>query len=70
MANDDRNTEGMKNQAEGKGEELKGRARQTAGGATGDTSQQVKGKGEELKGKAKQKFGEAQQDSADENPDR
>lgn len=63
----DRNDEGLRNQVKGKGEELKGRARQTVGGATGDTSQQLKGKGEELKGKIQKKFGEAQEDASDRN---
>ena len=57
---DDLTRDGMKNQGEGLGDQIKGRVRNTVGGATGDTSEQVKGKAEELKGKAQRKIGEKQ----------
>jgi uncharacterized protein YjbJ (UPF0337 family) len=59
---DDRSRDGMKNQGEGLVDQVKGRARNTVGGITGDTSEQLKGKAEELKGKAQRKIGEKQVD--------
>jgi uncharacterized protein YjbJ (UPF0337 family) len=68
MSDKDRSDRGTENRAEGKIDELKGKARKNVGEARGDTSQQLKGKGEELKGKGQQKLGEMQEDSArDEN---
>src|SRR5689334_3477617 len=61
MAND-LNRDGIKNQGEGLVDEVKGRVRNTVGGATGDSSEQLKGKAEELKGKAQRKIGEKQVD--------
>jgi uncharacterized protein YjbJ (UPF0337 family) len=69
MSDQDRHDKGTENRAEGKVDEMKGKARKNIGDARDDTSQQLKGKGEEMKGKAKQKFGEAQQDSADKDRD-
>ena len=63
---DDLNKDGLKNQGEGFLDEAKGRARNTVGGITGDTSEQLKGKGEELKGKAQRKIGEKQVDADNE----
>jgi uncharacterized protein YjbJ (UPF0337 family) len=48
-----------KQRAEGKAEEVKGRAKRAAGAATGDRSTEAKGAGEELKGKAKNAAGKA-----------
>ena len=62
MADDDRKTDGMKNQGEGMIDQVKGRVRNTVGGITGDTSEQIKGKAQELKGKAQRKIGEKQVD--------
>ncbi len=62
-------TEGTKDRADGMVDQVKGRARNTVGGATGDTSEQVKGKAEELKGKAKDALGKAKQ-NLDPNPGR
>jgi len=52
---------GTENRVEGTIDEVTGRARQAAGGVTGDDSEQIKGKFEELKGKAKQAVGKGQQ---------
>lgn len=46
-------------QLKGKGEELKGKAKQAWGDMTDDTQTEAEGKGEEIKGKARQKMGEA-----------
>jgi len=59
---DDLTRDGLKNQGEGIGDQVKGRVRNTVGGITGDSSEQLKGKAEELKGKAKRKIGEKQVD--------
>lgn len=59
---DDINRKGTENRVEGAADELKGKARNTFGAATGDTSEQVKGKAEELKGKVKGNIGKAEQD--------
>ena len=45
--------------AEGKAEEMKGRAKRAAGAATGDRSTEAKGAGDEVKGKAKNAAGKA-----------
>jgi uncharacterized protein YjbJ (UPF0337 family) len=46
-------------QAEGKMDEVKGRAREAWGGVTGDTGDEVQGKAEQLGGKIKQGVGDA-----------
>lgn len=51
---------GNENTIEGKGDHLKGRLKDAAGGLTGDDSMQAEGKWDQLKGKAKEKLGEAQ----------
>ena len=48
-----------KQRAEGKAEEMKGRAKRAAGAATGDRSTEAKGAGDEIKGKAKNAVGKA-----------
>ncbi len=45
-----------KEQAEGKAEELKGKAREEFGDATDQESEEHRGKAEQLKGKAKQEL--------------
>jgi uncharacterized protein YjbJ (UPF0337 family) len=60
---DDLTKDGLKNQGEGLGDQLKGRVRNVVGGITGDTSEQLKGKAEELKGKVQRKIGEKQVDA-------
>jgi uncharacterized protein YjbJ (UPF0337 family) len=60
---DDLTRDGLKNQGEGLGDQVKGRVRNTIGGMTGDTSEQLKGKAQELKGKAQRKIGEKQVDA-------
>lgn len=51
--NDDLTTRGTKNSVEGKADDLKGKAKDAWGGATGNTSEQLEGKADQLKGKAK-----------------
>src|SRR5690349_13749067 len=48
-----------KQRAEGKAEEVKGRAKRAAGAATGNRSTEASGAGDELKGKAKNAVGKA-----------
>lgn len=45
--------------AEGKFEELKGKAKEAIGDATDDASMQAKGKADQVEGKAQQAVGEA-----------
>lgn len=59
---DDLGTDGLKNQVKGGAKEVEGKARNAAGGVTGDTSEQLKGKAKELEGKAQRNIGEAQRD--------
>ena len=54
--------EGIENSAEGKGNDLKGRLKDAAGGLTGDTSLQAEGKMDRLKGKAQDTLGKIQRD--------
>lgn len=65
MANDDLNERGLKNQAEGKADNLKGKAKDAFGGATGDTSTQLEGKVDQAKGKVKDAFGKAERKADD-----
>lgn len=51
---------GIENSAEGKGNDLKGRVKDAAGGLTGDQSLQNEGKVDRLKGKVQDTFGKAQ----------
>lgn len=57
---DDLGADGLKNRAKGTAKELEGKARNAAGGLTGDTSEQIAGKAKELEGKTQRKVGEAQ----------
>lgn len=68
MANrdEDLTNRGLENQAEGKLDNLKGKAKDAYGGATGDTSKQLEGKLDQAKGKVKDAFGKAQREVADE----
>ena len=63
---EDLTTRGLNNQAEGKLDNLKGKAKDAYGGATGDTSTQLEGKLDQAKGKVKDAFGKAQREVADE----
>ena len=65
MANDDLNERGLKNPAEGKADNLKGKAKDAFGGATGDTSTQLEGKVDQAKGKVKDAFGKAERKADD-----
>lgn len=53
---------GIENSAEGKADNLKGKAKDAWGGATGDTSKQVEGKFDQLKGKAKDTLGKGERE--------
>ena len=59
---DDLNRDGVRNQVKGFGKEVEGKARNSIGGLTGDTSEQLKGKAQELKGKGQRKIGDVQRD--------
>ena len=52
--------QGIQDSAEGKLDNLKGKAKDAWGGATGDTSTQLEGKGDQLKGKVKDAFGKTE----------
>lgn len=60
--NDDLTQRGVENSIEGKTDNLKGKAKDAWGGATGDTSKQVEGKMDQLKGKAKDTLGKGERD--------
>jgi len=60
--NDDLTERGIENSAEGKMDNLKGKAKDAWGGATGDTSKQVEGKFDQLKGKAKDTLGKGERE--------
>jgi len=60
--NDDLTERGVENSAEGKMDNLKGKAKDAWGGATGDTSKQVEGKFDQLKGKAKDTLGKGERE--------
>ena len=57
---DDLTSKGIKNSVEGKGDKLKGKIKDAAGGLTGDSSLQAEGKMDKLKGGAKDTLGKAQ----------
>jgi uncharacterized protein YjbJ (UPF0337 family) len=60
---DDNLTErGIENSVEGKADNLKGKAKDAWGGATGNTSKQVEGKFDQLKGKAKDELGKGERE--------
>ena len=62
MAEGDLTRKGTENSLEGKGDNLKGRVKDAAGGLTGDSSLQAEGKWDQAKGKVKDKLGETQRD--------
>lgn len=51
---------GLENQAEGKTDKTKGRAKDASGGLTGNKSQQAEGKWDKMKGAAKDTFGRSE----------
>lgn len=59
--NRDLEQQGTENRMQGKGEELKGRVKDAAGGLTNDSDLQSEGKWDKLKGRAKDKLGEVQE---------
>ncbi|HEU4561050.1 MAG TPA: CsbD family protein [Longimicrobium sp.] len=54
--------DGLENQLEGQGKDLKGRVKDALGGLTGDESLQTEGKMDRLKGKIQDTFGKGQED--------
>ena len=62
MADRDMMDDGLENQLEGKGDDLKGRVKDAAGGLLGDQSLQNEGKLDRLKGKIQDTFGKGQED--------
>jgi uncharacterized protein YjbJ (UPF0337 family) len=62
MSDHDLGRDGLENQLEGKGEDLKGRVKDAVGGLTGDESLQGEGKLDRLKGKIQDTFGKAEED--------
>ena len=62
MPDRDLMNDGVENQLEGKGDDLKGRVKDAAGGLLGDQSLQNEGKMDRLKGKLEETFGKAQED--------
>ena len=53
---------GIEDSAEGKGDQLKGRVKDAAGGLTGDSKLQAEGKLDQIKGNVKDTVGEAERD--------
>ena len=62
MADRDMMNDGVENQVEGAGKDLKGRLKDAAGGLLGDESLQTEGKIDRLKGKIQDTFGKAEED--------
>lgn len=62
MADKDLHQTGVENSLEGKGDNLKGKLKDAAGGLTGDSSLQAEGKWDQAKGKAKDALGKVQRD--------
>jgi uncharacterized protein YjbJ (UPF0337 family) len=62
MADRDLMNDGVENQLEGQGKDLKGRVKDALGGLTGDQSLQNEGKMDRLKGKIQDTLGKGQED--------
>jgi uncharacterized protein YjbJ (UPF0337 family) len=62
MADGDLVNDGLEDQLEGGGKDLKGRVKDAAGGLLGDQSLQNEGKLDRLKGKIQDTFGKAEED--------
>ena len=62
MPDRDMMDDGLENQVEGTGKDLKGRVKDAAGGLLGDESLQGEGKMDRLKGKIQDTFGKAEED--------
>lgn len=60
--NDNLTNRGIENSVEGKADNLKGKAKDAWGGATGDTSKQAEGKFDQAKGKAKDALGKGERE--------
>lgn len=61
MPDNDMMNDGLENQVEGTGKDLKGRVKDAVGGLIGDESLQAEGKLDRLKGKVQDTFGEGQE---------
>lgn len=60
--NDNLSDRGAENSLEGKVDNLKGKAKDAWGGATGNASEQAEGKFDQLKGKAKDTLGKGERE--------
>ena len=60
--NDNLTERGIENSVEGKTDNLKGKAKDAWGGATGDRSKQAEGKFDQVKGKAKDTLGKGERE--------
>ena len=56
----DLNDQGVDDSLRGKGNDLKGKLKDAAGGLTGDSSLQAEGKGDQLKGKVQDMVGKVE----------
>jgi len=61
MADHDLVNDGLNNQLEGTGKDIKGRVKDAIGGLTGDESLQAEGKMDRLKGKIQDTFGRGEE---------
>ena len=57
--------QGVGDSLDGKGNDLKGKLKDAAGGLTGDSSLQAEGKGDQLKGKVQDLFGKGERKLAE-----
>jgi uncharacterized protein YjbJ (UPF0337 family) len=60
MRDDQLNDQGVNDSLSGKGNDLKGKLKDAAGGLTGDSSLQAEGKGDQLKGKVQDAVGKVE----------
>lgn len=65
MADEQTYDQGVDDSLSGKGNDLKGRVKDAAGGLTGDSSLQAEGKLDQLKGKVQDAVGKAERKLAD-----
>lgn len=60
MRDDQLHDQGVDDSLSGKGNDLKGKVKDAAGGLTGDSSLQAEGKGDQLKGKVQDTLGKVE----------
>lgn len=65
MRDDRLNDQGVNDSLSGKGNDLKGKIKDAAGGLTGDSSLQAEGKGDQLKGKVQDAVGKVERKLAE-----